>query len=50
MNENTRVTQDKKKPYTAPSLKCYGELRALTQAGSGGLMEGMAMMSLVRRA
>ena len=28
------------KPYTTPSLVCYGSLRELTKGGSESMMEG----------
>lgn len=48
MKSNNAMSQEKKKPYAAPALKHYGEMRALTQSGSAGLMEG-AMLSMMRR-
>jgi hypothetical protein len=35
-------------PYTSPSLKVYGQLRDLTDGGSGAVLEG-AMMTAINR-
>lgn len=35
-------------PYTSPSLKVYGQLRDLTDGGSGALAEGAMMTALMR--
>lgn len=35
-------------PYTSPSLKIYGQLRELTDGGSGVLAEGAMMSALMR--
>ncbi|MGH8050674.1 MAG: hypothetical protein ACREPB_08465 [Arenimonas sp.] len=35
-------------PYTSPSLKVYGQLRELTDGGSGALAEGAMMTALMR--
>jgi len=35
-------------PYTSPSLKIYGQLRDLTDGGSGVIAEGMMASALMR--
>lgn len=37
-----------RRPYTSPQLIVYGDLRALTAGGSGLVMEGSAMTSLMK--
>jgi hypothetical protein len=37
-------------PYTSPVLKVYGQLRELTDGGSGALAEGAMMTALMRMA
>jgi len=34
-------TKPQRLPYTSPSLKIYGQLRDLTEGGSGIIAEGM---------
>jgi hypothetical protein len=41
------VTMAPRKPYTPPVLTVYGEVRKLTQSGSGGSSEGKASGSTV---
>jgi hypothetical protein len=45
---------DSEKPakaaYAQPKLMVYGGFSQLTAAGSGGILEGMAMTNLMRRA
>lgn len=41
MNEKVRAP---KKPYAAPRLTCYGEVRHVVQAGTKGGMENAMMM------
>ena len=36
-------------PYNRPSLKVYGQLRDLTDGGSGAVTEGMAMTNVMRK-
>ena len=36
-------------PYISPTLKAYGQLRDLTDGGSGALAEGNMMTALTRR-
>jgi len=40
--------KDQRLPYNSPSLKVYGQLRDLTDGGSGVIVEGMAMTNLMR--
>ena len=44
--EATENTQ--RLPYNSPSLKVYGQLRDLTDGGSGVLAEGAMMTALTR--
>lgn len=45
------VAQDKQRlPYTSPKLKVFGQLRDLTDGGSGAILEGTMMTALNRRA
>lgn len=55
MNSNTTVSTSaettekaRRLPYTSPSLKVYGQLRDLTDGGSGPLAEGAMMTALTR--
>lgn len=45
--ETTQMAQ--RLPYASPSLKAYGQLRDLTDGGSGVLTEGAMMTALTRR-
>lgn len=45
--ETTQMAQ--RLPYASPSLKAYGQLRDLTDGGSGALTEGAMMTALTRR-
>ena len=55
MNSNKVSTSTETKqmaqrlPYASPSLKAYGQLRDLTDGGSGVLTEGAMMTALTRR-
>ena len=42
------VEKAQRLPYTSPSLKAYGQLRDLTDGGSGALAEGAMMTALTR--
>ncbi len=42
------VKKAQRLPYTSPSLKAYGQLRDLTDGGSGALAEGAMMTALTR--
>ena len=46
-NETIQKTQ--RLPYASPNLKAYGQLRDLTDGGSGVLTEGAMMTALTRR-
>jgi hypothetical protein len=48
MNINVNMPVPKK-TYTAPKLTPFGDLRTLTQGGSGALTEGAAMTALMRK-
>lgn len=54
MNSNTVSTsaetteKAQRLPYASPSLKVYGQLRDLTDGGSGVLAEGAMMTALTR--
>ena len=45
--ETTQIAQ--RLPYASPSLKAYGQLRDLTDGGSGVLTEGAMMTANNRR-
>jgi hypothetical protein len=48
-NETTsKVDTTKRSAYATPQLRVYGDIRSLTEGGSGATMEGMAMTSLMR--
>lgn len=34
--------------YQTPSLRVYGDVRSLTEAGAGSVAEGMAMISMMK--
>lgn len=40
MTKQTQTQPQTKKTYTPPQLVRYGDMRALTQAGSSGTLEG----------
>ncbi|MEO8001770.1 MAG: hypothetical protein ABI644_07830 [Arenimonas sp.] len=42
-------TKAQRLTYTSPSLKVYGQLRDLTDGGSGAVTEGMAMTNTMRK-
>lgn len=49
VSTSTETTQKAQRlPYTSPSLKAYGQLRDLTDGGSGPLAEGAMMTALTR--
>jgi len=41
-------TQPQRLPYASPCLKIYGQLRDLTDGGSGAIQEGMMGTALMR--
>jgi len=49
VSTSTETTQNAQRlPYASPSLKVYGQLRDLTDGGSGALAEGAMMTALTR--
>lgn len=52
MNKNARTADRdkaaKRREYVTPQLRAYGNVRSLTEGGSGATMEGMAMTSMIR--
>lgn len=38
-----------KSPYCSPRLTVFGKIQAIVAAGSGLMMEGVAMVSMTRR-
>ena len=49
VSTSTETTQPAQRlPYASPSLKAYGQLRDLTDGGSGALAEGAMMTALTR--
>jgi hypothetical protein len=50
-NSNTNAkadTADKRSAYATPQLRTYGDVRSLTEGGSGPTMEGAAMTNMMR--
>lgn len=39
MSQEMKIKQQPKKPYAAPKLTTYGDLRALTRSGTGSAQE-----------
>jgi hypothetical protein len=50
MRTQKQSQQKPKKSYAAPRLVRYGNVRALTQAGTGGSAEGAMMTNVMRKA
>ena len=46
---NETIQKAQRLPYASPNLKAYGQLRDLTDGGSGVLTEGAMMTALTRR-
>lgn len=44
----TAVSADARRAYSAPRLVQYGDVRELTEAGTGSLSEGSAMVAMMR--
>jgi hypothetical protein len=43
------ASEPKRKPYTPPSIRSYGRLGLMTQAGTAGQLEGAMMTNLMRQ-
>jgi len=46
MSQDTRTKKPHKKPYAAPRFVRYGDVRVLTQTGSGAATETMTMQPM----
>jgi len=50
MNTTVAMTNGSKKPYTAPKLVAFGDVRSITQNGSLDMMEATGMGNELRKA
>lgn len=52
MNDTTKSNSgenaNKPNPYATPRLRAYGDVRSLTEGGSGAVMEGGAMTAMMK--
>ena len=51
MTKNDNVETDgaaKRSQYTTPQLRTYGDVRSLTEGGSGLVQEGAAMTAMMK--